>query len=322
MDFGPTATSNHKVVAIASGIVYKHSCSNGNWYLGIKHGNGWKSTYYHLSNVQSGLVGKQVSAGAYLGQASTTAPCGGAASAPHVHLTILKDNDYTNVNNFKFGNYKVVTGSETYVGKWVDAKTNALKFNVPRPGYMTGALKSTTAAPAPVPPLKNLTNAPRPATWASNSAPGKLNSSIGTWAPGPVVVKRQWLRNGGNITGATGSSYTITGSDFGKKVRLKVTGSKAGFNSKATYSTEYFAAKVVNKPAWKYVNIRKSPSASSTYLGRVSADKMVAIQCYAWGSKVTGPYSKSTMWYKIPGGGWVAEALLETKSNSAVVPKC
>ncbi|MGR6900395.1 M23 family metallopeptidase [Glutamicibacter sp. V16R2B1] len=319
IDFGPqNGAANRKVVSIAAGKVYKISCSGG-WYLGVDHGNGWKSTYYHLTSQQSGLIGKTVPAGTWLGDAGNATPCGGKSYAPHVHLTILKDNAYTNVNNFKFGNYRIVTGSETYVGKWVDAKTGALVLNVPRPGYMVGALRSTTAAP---PPLKNLTAAPKPGTWATNSAPGRINSSVGSWQPYPVAVSRQWQRNGANIPGARGSSYSLTGSDYGRKVRLRMVGSKAGYNSRTVYSAEYFAAKVVNKPAYQYVNIRKSPTASSAYLGRIYAGRMIAIQCYQWGSAVTGPYSRSTIWYKIPGAGWVSEALLETNSNNPVVPRC
>lgn len=320
IDFGPqSGASNRKVVAIAAGTVFKKTCSNGGWYMGVDHGNGWKSTYYHLSNVQSGLVGKKVAVGTYLGDASTATPCGGSASAPHVHLTIYKDGGFTNVNGYKFGNYKVITGAETYVGRWVNASNGSLAFNVPRPGYMVGSLKSTTAAP---PALKSLTSTPRPSVSASNSAPSKLNASTGSWAPGPVALNRQWQVNGANIAGATGTSFTPTASHFGKKVRLKVTGSKAGYNSNTQYSIEFFIAKVVNKPAYQYVNIRQSANASSAYLGKINASKLVAVQCYATGSQVTGPYSKSKLWYKIPGGGWVAEALLETNSNNAVVPKC
>lgn len=97
--------------------------------------------------------------------------------------------------------------------------------------------------------------------------------------------------NGKNIAGASGTSYTLTSADFGKKIRVVVTGSNSEYNSATKYSTAVFAAKVVNKPAWKYVNVRKSTSSSSAYQGRINAGKMVALQRYMHDSKVTSPYS-------------------------------
>jgi hypothetical protein len=143
LDFGPSS-ANRKVVAVAAGTAYKVSCKSGSgWYLGIDHGNGWRSTYYHLSNQQEGLIGKQVQAGAYLGDASRAVPCGGTATADHVHLTILKDNAYTNVSGFQFGNYRVYAGGGAYLGSWKDLSGNTV-ISVPSSGYMTGGLKSTT----------------------------------------------------------------------------------------------------------------------------------------------------------------------------------
>lgn len=316
IDFGPKAGSNWKVVAAASGKVFKKYCGS-NWYLGIDHGNGWKSTYYHLTNVQSGLVGKTVPVGTYLGQAGTATPCGGKAYAPHVHLTIYKDGGFTNINNFKFGNYRVGTGAETYVGKWMHAD-GRLAFNVPRPGNMTGSLKSTTRSG---PPLKTLTSS-TPSVWASKTAPGTLSSSRGYWGPSGVSLKNQWQVNGTNVAGATGGGFVLRGVDFGKKVQLRVTGSKTGYATKSTYSKPVFVAKVVNRPGWVYVNMRSQPTAASGYLGRIGAGKLVGIQCHVYGQRVQGPYGTSTIWYKIPGVGWVADALLETNSNNPVVPKC
>ena len=316
IDFGPSAGSNWKVVSVAAGKVFKKTCGS-NWYLGIDHGNGWKTSYYHLTNVQSGLVGKTVPAGTYLGQAGTATPCGGSASSPQVHLTIYKDGKLTNINNFRFGNYKVGTGSETYVGKWMHAD-GRLAFNVPWPGYMVGALKSTTRSG---PPLKALSSS-TPTVNASKSAPATLSASRGAWGPSGVQLTNQWLLKGVNISGATGGTYTIKASDFGKKIQVRVTGTKAGYATKSTSSKEVFAAKVVNRPGWTYVNMRANPTAASTYLGRINGGKMAAVQCHVQGQRVQGPYGTSTIWYRIPGAGWVADALLETNSNNPVVPKC
>ena len=116
LDLGPTGT-NRKVVAIAAGTVYRVMCS-GNSYLGVDHGNGWRSTYYHLTNPQTSLLGKHVSAGTYLGDAGRATPCGGTASFDHVHLTILKDGQPTAISGFLFGPYRVYSGGKDYYGYW------------------------------------------------------------------------------------------------------------------------------------------------------------------------------------------------------------
>lgn len=128
VDFGPGG-SDKAVRAIASGTVYKVTCGS-NYYLGIDHGGGWKSTYYHLTNVQSGLIGKSVSAGTYLGQAGRAVPCGGSATFDHVHLSLFKNNAPVSLNGVRFGSYVVYSGSAGYHGYWnTVAGARALTIN-------------------------------------------------------------------------------------------------------------------------------------------------------------------------------------------------
>jgi len=50
---------------------------------------------------------------------------------------------------------------------------------------------------------------------------------------GPIaspVITRQWLRSGAAIPGATGSSYTLTSSDYGKVISLRVYGTTPGWS--------------------------------------------------------------------------------------------
>lgn len=141
LDFGPTGT-NKKVVAIAAGTVYRVTCTGGS-YLGVDHGNGWKSTYYHLTSQQTSLVGKRVSAGTYLGNAGRAVPCGGSASFDHVHLTIYRDGVPTSVSGFLFGVYRVYTSGTDYYGYWNTLSgTRALTIS----GLARTGLKSTTQA--------------------------------------------------------------------------------------------------------------------------------------------------------------------------------
>ena len=72
LDFGPSGAANGRVVAVAAGMAFQTSCAG---VIGVDHGNGWTSEYYHLTNVQTQLFGQHVEAGTYLGQAGTAAPC-------------------------------------------------------------------------------------------------------------------------------------------------------------------------------------------------------------------------------------------------------
>lgn len=316
LDFGPNAGSNGRVVAAAAGKVYKQTCSNGGSYLGIDHGNGWKSTYYHLKNEQYGLVGKQVAAGTYLGDASTRIPCGGSAAGfNHVHFSILRDGNPFNINGIQIGQYRVRTGSGAYLGQWTDL-TGKVIIKVPASGFASGSLVSTTNPP------KSLTATPKPTAKASAGAPGKLTATIGTWKPAPVSLSYQWQRGGQNISKATGTSYSMTSADYGKTIRLRVTGAKAGYATKNTYSKNFFAAKVTSRPGYSYVNLRSSATPNSKQVARVYSGKMIALECYVRGPSVKGPYGNSTLWYKVPGVGWASDALLETNTNSAVTPAC
>ena len=89
LDFGPRRTGgNDDVVASAAGTVQRVTCSGGS-YPQIDHGGGWVSRYYHVVNVNWGLVGRRVLAGTRLGDAGQATPCGGRSTFPHVHLTVL-----------------------------------------------------------------------------------------------------------------------------------------------------------------------------------------------------------------------------------------
>ncbi|MDF1488878.1 sunset domain-containing protein [Tessaracoccus caeni] len=81
----------------------------------------------------------------------------------------------------------------------------------------------------------------------------KLTAKPGTWKPSGVTFSYQWLRNGAKIKGATKSTYTLTNSDKGKKISVKVTGKKSGYTSvtKTSAKTSSVKAKAASKPASK-----------------------------------------------------------------------
>lgn len=75
--------------------------------------------------------------------------------------------------------------------------------------------------------LKNLT-APTPKISGTAKVGKKLTAKPGTWTSG-AKLSYQWYRGSSKISGATKSTYQLTSKDKGKKVIVKVTGSKSGY---------------------------------------------------------------------------------------------
>lgn len=70
-----------------------------------------------------------------------------------------------------------------------------------------------------------------------------LTAAPGTWKPSGVTYRYQWLRDGKSIGGATAKTYKLTKADGGRKITVKVTGSKGGY----TTASKTSAAKTIQK---------------------------------------------------------------------------
>ncbi len=104
----------------------------------------------------------------------------------------------------------------------------SVKVTGARTGY-TPASKTSGATAAVAP--GTLTSTPVPSISGTAKVGSRLTASAGTWGPGAVTLKYQWLRNGSAISGATGSSYVLTSSDANRTISVRVTGSRAGYSS-------------------------------------------------------------------------------------------
>ena len=56
-----------------------------------------------------------------------------------------------------------------------------------------------------------------------------LQATAPTWVQPGVVATYAWLRDGVAISGQTGLSYTVLGTDVGKVLTWRVTGKKTGY---------------------------------------------------------------------------------------------
>jgi len=70
-------------------------------------------------------------------------------------------------------------------------------------------------------------------------------------------------------------------------------------------------------------HIRSGPSTAYSILRSVApGGYSVAINCWVDGQSITGPYATSSRWYKVEGGGYVSDAMINTGTNAAATPYC
>lgn len=106
-------------------------------------------------------------------------------------------------------------------------KALSVRVTGSKPGYATAS--RTSAATAAVPKALKLKTTPAPKIKGTVKVGSKLTVSSGTWKPKPVPLTVQWFRAGVSAPVATGTSYTLTAADKGKKITVKVTGAKVGY---------------------------------------------------------------------------------------------
>ncbi|MDR1710634.1 MAG: Ig-like domain-containing protein, partial [Propionibacteriaceae bacterium] len=85
-------------------------------------------------------------------------------------------------------------------------------------------------------------NSVRPTITGQKSVGSLLTAVPGVWGPGAVTLSYQWLRSGKAIAGATQDTYLLQPEDVGKKIQVKVTGSKDGYPSLSATSKQYVKA--------------------------------------------------------------------------------
>jgi hypothetical protein len=140
-------------------------------------------------------------------------------------------------------------------------------------------------SPAPVPTLSGTVKV------------GKtLTAKTGTWGPKPVSLKYQWYADGKKINGATGTKLKLTAAQRGKKITVKVTGTKSGYKTvtKTSKATAKVAPATFSKtPTPKISGTAKVGKKLTAKPGTWSPKPKLSYQWYANGSKIKGA-TKST----------------------------
>ncbi|KQW43086.1 hypothetical protein ASC77_22635 [Nocardioides sp. Root1257] len=118
----------------------------------------------------------------------------------------------------------------TDVGQTLSVRVTAVKA-----GFTSG---TATSGPTAAVGLGTLVRG-TPTVAGKAQVGARLTVKPGTWRPAGVTLRLQWLRNGKPINKATRSTYAVTRADQGKRISVRVTGSRAGYatataTSKAT----------------------------------------------------------------------------------------
>lgn len=117
--------------------------------------------------------------------------------------------------------------------------------------------------------------------------PSRLTAQPGTWTAG-TSFRYQWLANGATIGGATSSTLVVTSSMVGKRLSVRVTGSKSGYATRTTTSAATAAVPSAAKPSTPPPPSRPSSTAPIS-----------AWDCPSW-APIKG--NASSMIYHMPGG--------------------
>lgn len=165
-----------------------------------------------------------------------------------------------------------------------------------------GKVRVTTLSTSPDQAVVRISNSGAAAPFALRSAPritgtkgvGRpLTASPGSWSPTPSSTTYRWKRNGAEISGATGRTYTPKTADAGRYLTVTVTARRSGYTSKAVTSAR------VSIPihATKRPYLRGTPKAGATMTVMVGAwTPRPTSYTYRWyrnGSPISGATART-----------------------------
>ena len=118
--------------------------------------------------------------------------------------------------------------NSTYV---LTAEDTGTDISVDVTGTREGYTAETTTSVATSVSLMSFIASPSPVISGTARVGSELTSTIAAWDPVPDTLEYQWLCFGSEIPDATTSSLTLTPTEWGCLITLRVTGTRAGYNS-------------------------------------------------------------------------------------------
>ena len=70
---------------------------------------------------------------------------------------------------------------------------------------------------------------PTPVVSGSLMVGGTLHANLGSWSPSPTTSGAQWMRDGVDVSSATGSDYVLSADDVGHRLSVRTSGSRSGY---------------------------------------------------------------------------------------------
>ncbi len=159
----------------------------------------------------------------------------------------------------------------------------AVTASVPAHKPVTVSAKAVTVAAG------MFVKAPAPRITGTARVGSTLRASVGAWKP-QASLKYQWLRNGAPIRGATTSSYKVTSKDWRKKLTVRVTASRAGYEATARTSR---ATPAVTKAF--------SRTTAPTISGTMRVGKTISVAASGWSPRASFSYQWKRNGAPIPG---------------------
>jgi len=124
--------------------------------------------------------------------------------------------------------------------------------------------------------------APKPKISGDDVTESTLTAVTGDWTVG-TTLRYQWQRNNKNIRGATAATFRLRAGDVGDHIRVRITGSQAGYHS----STRYSATITPRKAAF----VAENPQVTGT----PTVGQVLTVQPSAWSPE---PTHLSYRWYR------------------------
>jgi len=136
--------------------------------------------------------------------------------------------------------------------------------------------------------------APTPTITGTAAVNQTLTAKPGTWTSG-TTLRYQWYASGAAISKATASTFKLSSAQKGKKITVKVTGSKSGYASVAKTSPARgpVTAGVVSGPAPTISGTAKVGVTLTAKAGTWTSGSTISYRWYANGAAISGA-TKST----------------------------
>lgn len=297
------------------------------WYRNGKAISGAKSTKYKLTPADAG---KQITVKVTGTKAGyTTASKSSAKTAKVATLSLkkgspkvsgnakvgkkltVKRGTWTSGTSFKYQWYrdgKIISKATkaSYTLKAADTgKRISVKVKGSKPGYTTASKSLAKTSKV----AKGTLKSGKPSITGTVKVGKTVTAKTGTWSSGTKLTY-QWYRSGKAISGAKSAKYKVKTADNGKRLTVKVTGTKAGYNK----VTKTSGGSNVKKMTTGEKNAVKSAKLYLKYSGWSKSNLVFALKEDGY----TGAQSKFAVEYIAP--NWNKEAIQAAKDELEWLP--